>query len=532
MIQEPFHKQNTQPAAPDQTSEPPLPEIIGPYKIQALLSKGGMGWLYMGLDPNTKSPVAVKVLPTSLVDNQESLDRFLKESKLTSLTNHPNIVKLYGEGSWEGGLYIAMEWIRGVSLRQFLTKQSFSLKRSLEIILQICYALKHLHDNHIVHRDLKPENILITEEGLIKVVDFGIAQMVHDTPLLFSSKIIGTPNYMSPEQKKTPNEVSYTSDIYSVGVLAYELVLGKLSFGIIHTSLLPPELGKIINKALATSVSQRYQTVDALISDLSTYLNSQEFEKEKPEQDASTELLEVFQKNSTALSSFSPPNWAYADIGIAKIKSSIKLGLYYDLFLLPSDCCLILIADPIEQGLEALFPASTLRGVVKTLITKNTQLMVQSFEMATFIQDLQNQIALDPFISEFTFSYLYLNPIGDTIQFYNAGLSQIIYTPAGDPSQILYNSHPLLAKSPKDFTETSQSWNVGDVIIYHSLISEEKDSEERKKGIETHLQHILKEQMFLSAQAQADILVKEISQTSFFPQNGQTKVLFSIQRVS
>ncbi|MES2199660.1 MAG: protein kinase [Chlamydiota bacterium] len=532
MTQEPFHKQDTQPSILDKTPAPPLPEIIGPYKIEALLSKGSMSWLYMGLDPKTKTPVVVKVLPSSLVENQESLDRFLKESKLTSLTNHPNIVKLYGEGSWEGGLYIAMEWIRGISLRQFLTKQSFSLKRSLEIILQICYALKHLHENHIIHRDLKPENILITEEGMIKVIDFGIAQIVQDTPLLLSPKIVGTPNYMSPEQKKAPNEVSYTSDIYSLGVLAYELILGKLSFGVIHTSLLPQGLRKIINKALAISVDQRYQTIDALISDLSTYLDSGEIDKEKPQQDASMELLEVFQKNSTSLSSFSPPSWTYADIGISKIKSSHKLGLYYDLFLLPGDCCLILIADPLEQGLDALFSAANLRGVVKTLIAKNTQLIDGSFVITPFIQDLHDQMALDPFISQFALSYLYLNPIAATVQFYNAGLSQVIYTPAGAVSHILYNSHPLLAKNPAEFTETTEVWNIGDVIIYHSFISEENDSPERKQEIETHLQNTLKEQMFLSAQAQADILVKELSQTSFFPPNGQTKVLFSIQRVS
>ncbi|MBS0628493.1 MAG: serine/threonine protein kinase, partial [Verrucomicrobia bacterium] len=160
MTKKDFHKQNTQPSDLKESAKPPLPEKIGPYKIEAILSKGSMSWVYMGIDPSTKIPVVIKVLPSSLVENKETLERFLKESKLTSITKHPNIVQLYGEGSWEGGLYIAMEWIQGVSLRQFLTQQSFSLKRSLEIILQICYALKHLHENHIVHRDLKPENVL------------------------------------------------------------------------------------------------------------------------------------------------------------------------------------------------------------------------------------------------------------------------------------------------------------------------------------------------------------------------------------
>lgn len=526
-----FHKQSTQPSSLDQTPPPSLPEMIGPYKIETLLSKGSMSWLYMGIDPKLKIPVVIKVLATNLKENQENLNRFLEESKLTSLTNHPNIVKLYGQGSWEGGLYIAMEWIRGVSLRQFLTKQSFSLKRSLEIILQICYALKHLHENHIIHRDLKPENILITEEGNIKVIDFGIAQLSEDTPLLFSSKVLGTPNYMSPEQKKNPNEASYTSDVYSLGVLAYELILGKLSFGVIQTSLLPPKLRKIINKALAVSASQRYQTIDAFISDLSTYLTSGEIDTEKPEEDHSIELLEIFQKNSTLLSP-PPPSWTYADIGIAKIKSSTKLGLYQELFLLPGDCCLIIIADPLDQGLDALFSAASLRGVIKTLITKNTQSMTRPFESTSFIQDLQNQIELDPFISQFRISYLYLNPINSTIYFYNTGLSHLIFTPAGEVSRIIYNSHPLLSKGSKEFTETAQNWNTGDVIIYHCFISEETDSTERKTSIETKLLEVLKEQMFLSAQSQADILVKELSQTALFPQNNQSKVLFSIQRVS
>ncbi|MBS0628336.1 MAG: protein kinase, partial [Verrucomicrobia bacterium] len=369
------------------------------------------------------------------------------------------------------------------------------------------------------------------EEGIIKVIDFGIAQMIHDVPMLFSSKIVGTPNYMSPEQKKNPNEVSYASDIYSLGVLSYELILGKLSYGVIQTSLLPPGLGKIINKALAVSISQRYQTTDSLISDLSAYLTSGEIDKEKPEQDRSIELVEVFQKNSLYLSS-TAPSWPYADIGISKLKSSSKLGLYYDVFLLPEECILLIIAEPLEQGLEAVFPTFNLKGVIRTLVLESTKPMDPSFKTLSFIQALQRQIALDPFIGNFSLSYLHLNPIEGSAHFYNSGLSQILYTPAGNQSQILYNSHPLLTHTSTEFTETSTNWNIGDVIIYHNFISEEKDSTERKESIETHLSNLLQKQMFHSAQSQADILVKELSETSFFPKDAQTKVLFSIQRIN
>lgn len=286
-----------------------------------------------------------------------------------------------------------------------------------------------------------------------------------------------------------------------------------------------------VSAAAGVSISQRYQTIDALISDLSAYLTSGEIDKEKPEQDRSTELLEIFQKNSIHLSSQAPP-WPYADIGICKLKSSSKLGLYYDLFPLPEERLLILIAEPLEQGVEALFPAANLRGVVRTLILESTKPMDPPFQTLSFIQALQRQIQLDPFISKFAFSYLHLSPIEGKVHFYNSGLSQIIYTPAGEKSHTLYNSHPPLTQTSTEFTETSENWNIGDVIIYHDFILEEKDSIERKEAVENHLVTVLQKQMFHSAQSQADILVKELSQSSLFPKDEQTKVLFSIQRVN
>src|SRR5690606_36400224 len=111
------------------------------------------------------------------------IKQFLKEAEIIALSNHPNIVKLYGQGEWEKGLYIAMEFIQGVSLTQFILQNSLSIKRSLEILLQVAYALLHLHSHGVIHRDLKPENILITENGGVKVIDFGIAQLEQEAPL-------------------------------------------------------------------------------------------------------------------------------------------------------------------------------------------------------------------------------------------------------------------------------------------------------------------------------------------------------------
>jgi len=524
MTKEDFHKQHTRPAVVDLQQDPPIPEKIGPYKIEALLNKGSMSWLYMGLDTEKKTPVAIKVLPAHLIDNPETLDRFLQESQLTALTNHPHIVKLYQEGKWEGGVYIAMEWVHGVSLRQFITQQSFSLKRSLEIILQICEALKHLHDHHIIHKDLKPENVLITEEGVIKVIDFGIAQMVHNTPLLISSKIVGTPNYMSPEQKKDPSHVSYSSDIYSLGVLAYELLLGKLSHGVIQTSLLPKNLRHIIEKTLAISVQNRYAKMEDLIHDVSSYLHSEAFEQEKPQEDRSTELLEQLQKLSLQLSPVEAPSYPYADIGIAKLKSPHSLGLYYDLFPLPDGKYLFIIIDPLEQHIEALFQATALRSSIHTLLSQQPPSSPLSF-----VQQIQKHL---PQESSIALSYLYLEPAQNTLRFFNAGLSQLLYIPAGQESRILYHAHPLFScVSSVEWTDTQETWNVGDTLIYHNFISEEKDPSEKKQAMEQALKKLAQKELLLSAQSQAEAFIKDLSR---FPalHSDKNHVLISIQRTA
>src|SRR5690349_1252107 len=216
-----FYKQNTMPDLIPTDEEFPLPTMIGPYKIESLFSKGGMSLLYLGLDPEIKKALIIKVLSPSYVTHPEAVERFLKEAKVIALTNHPNIVKLHGQGEWEKGLYIAMELIHGISLKQFIMQHSLSMRRALEIVLQVSFALLHLHSHGVIHRDLKPENILITEDGEIKVIDFGIAQLHEEKEkkIEISGRFLGTPNYMSPEQKEDPFSVTFATDIYSLGVI-------------------------------------------------------------------------------------------------------------------------------------------------------------------------------------------------------------------------------------------------------------------------------------------------------------------------
>ena len=155
----PFYKQPTLVEPKIVETPPTIPEKIGPYKVESLLSRGGMSLTFLGIAPQTRALIAIKVLSPEYVTHPEMAAQFLRESKIIGLTNHPNIVKLYGEGRWEGGLYIAMEFIRGVSLRQFIEQHSLSIKKSIDITMQVAYALSHLHSHGVIHGDLKPENI-------------------------------------------------------------------------------------------------------------------------------------------------------------------------------------------------------------------------------------------------------------------------------------------------------------------------------------------------------------------------------------
>jgi len=277
---EDFHKQSTLPNLTEGEKKPfPYPSLIGPYKVETLLGKGGMSFLYLGLDPKDHSPIAIKVLSPKYLAHPEMVQQFLKEAEIIALTDHPNIIKLKKQGIWENGLYIAMEFIQGISLKQFIMQQNFSPKTCIEIVLQVAYALLHLHTHGVIHRDLKPENILITEGGSVKVIDFGIAQLIYDKKAALISKrekFLGTPDYMSPEQKKDPLNITFGADIYSLGVITFELLVGKLSFGSIQLSLLPKDLQVIVEKALALSLNERYHDIVDFITDLSTYLKKEQ----------------------------------------------------------------------------------------------------------------------------------------------------------------------------------------------------------------------------------------------------------------
>jgi eukaryotic-like serine/threonine-protein kinase len=528
-----FYKQDT---LPDFTSSEKegssLPERIGPYKIESLLNKGGMSLLYLGLHPETRELLAIKVLSPAYLTHPDAVERFLKESEIIALTNHPNIVKLYGQGEWEGGLYIVMELIRGISLRQFILQQSLSLKRSLDIILQVAYALLHLHTHRVIHRDLKPENILITEEGEIKVIDFGIAGL-HDEKEVreqtLTASIMGTPHYMSPEQKEDPLKVSYASDIYSLGIITFELVLGRLSYGIINLSLLPKGLRKIVGQALAPSLTERYQDIVDFISDISQYLKSGEWEKDRPGTDQMKEFLESMQRVSQDLSPLSAPRWPETEIGIAKYKALGQMGLYYDFFKLPHQTYGVLLSVASSNHLDGAVYSAWFKGIVRGYLQTSLDKRPEPTALLSFLTESYAQAPVE---QTFAFYFLILDPSRDQLSFLSCGMGDLFHLslPTRTPRILSTSNSALGSPLPGEPSMTTDNWNVGDSLILHTL-SARFSPDESLEEEPPLLAEAVSESAFLSAQSQAESILKKMaSQTPLLQKHPHA--ILTIQRLA
>ena len=265
------------------------PQSLGKYQVQGLLGKGAMGVVYKGFDPNIARPVAIKTIHASLLDTEmgrELLDRFRNEAQAVGRLNHANIVSIYEFDQDKGTPYFVMEYVEGHDLKTLLKDgRKYSPKEAIHIVGAILSALEYTHKLGIVHRDIKPANVFITHNGQIKLADFGIAR-VDNAELTQMGSVLGTPSYMSPEQCKG-QPVDARSDLFSTGVVLYELLAGKKPFSgdnthaIMHGVLsaeperptsqnpsVPKAFDAIIKKALAKDVGQRYQTAAEFRDDL------------------------------------------------------------------------------------------------------------------------------------------------------------------------------------------------------------------------------------------------------------------------
>jgi len=259
---------------------------ISHYKILEKLGEGGMGVVYKAQDTKLKRTVALKFLPQELLCDSESKARFMHEAQAASALNHPNITTIHEIDEVEGECFISMEYIDGNSLKELIYKRTLAIDQILGIALKIAEGLKAAHKKEIVHRDVKSDNVMVTDEGEVKIMDFGLAKLKGVTKLTKTGSTLGTLQYMSPEQAQG-KEVDQRSDVFSFGVVLYEMITGQLPFRGEHEAAVIysivneiPEplarykanvsegLQRIVDKALEKDRNTRYQSAAEVIADL------------------------------------------------------------------------------------------------------------------------------------------------------------------------------------------------------------------------------------------------------------------------
>lgn len=508
-----FNKRSTQPGmvpSPDEKGDQKLPAQIGPYKIESLLEKGGMSLIYLGTDPLTKEPVTIKALNARYLQHEDIKNRFLNESEVMRRVSHSNIVKLYEYGAWEGGLYIAMEFIQGISLRQFLQVNPLSLYRSLNIILEVAYAVCHLHTHGIIHRDLKLENILITDSGTIKLIDFGVAYdlsiQTPDQPRPIQH-VIGTPIYMSPEQRKDPETVSFPSDIYSLGIIAYELVSGKLSHGKIHLSLMPKGLQKILNKCLQPDPQERYQDIVELITDLSSYLNAITLSEDSKEGDHYVEIIEKLHQAQKKMSPPNFPTWREIQTAILSSQGYEISHPYYDYFPLTTKGGYgFLILEAQAKGPDGILHNAIGRGMIKTLLPKTFE------EGESFVHRYNQLLASDPLKMNFSFSLLLLDTLGKRGYYISCGQGSFWHLIKSPQSTVRITvNNILLGFEPESIFESEFfTWNTGDTFLLSSLSRVETRKEDERAVTPQQIEKAIEESRDLNPQALVDTLYRKM----------------------
>jgi len=257
---------------------PHFPEL----EIIELLGQGGMGAVYKARQRKLDRLVALKILPQEWSCDPAFAERFTREARALARLNHPQVVAVHDFGEAGGHYFLIMEFVDGGNLRQFLTAGPLQPWQALPIVGQVCDALQYAHEQGVVHRDIKPENILLDKRGHVKIADFGLAKLVRrsasELTLTGAGQVMGTLDYMAPEQRNSPQAVDHRADIYSLGVVFYEMLTGELPLGrfTLPSQKIPVEsrLDDVILRALEPEPDRRYQRISAVKADVELILRT------------------------------------------------------------------------------------------------------------------------------------------------------------------------------------------------------------------------------------------------------------------
>ena len=331
----------TAPHGPAVSKPSPAPvseiaKLFPQLEIIECLGRGGMGAVYKARQPRLDRLVALKILSPEKQSDSKFAERFEREARTLARLHHPNIVTIYDFGEVQGNYYLLMEFVDGLTLRQLFHARKFSSAEALKIVPEICEALQYAHEQGIVHRDIKPENILLDKQGRVKIADFGIAKILGveggQQMLTGAKDVVGTPHYMAPEQIEKPTTVDHRADIYSLGVVFYEMLTGELPLG----KFQPPSakvqidvrLDEVVLHALEKEPERRYQHVSQVKMAVETIATTPESSRNRHE--AQTEKRDGDTKNNQRLLTSSPTKsdhfWRFIVIVLVVIPTLGFLG--------------------------------------------------------------------------------------------------------------------------------------------------------------------------------------------------------------
>ncbi len=295
--------------------------ISGRYRIIKLIGGGGMANVYLAHDMILDREVAIKMLRMDFANEEEFIKRFQREAQSATSLVHPNIVGIYDVGEEDDLYYIVMEYVKGMTLKQYIQQYSpVDVDKAIDIMKQLTLAISHAHQNHIVHRDIKPHNILVDEEGNVKITDFGIAMALSATSITQTNSVLGSVHYLSPEQARG-GMATKKSDIYSLGIVMFELLTGRLPFSgesAVSIALkhlqsetpslkrwnpgIPQSMENIVLKATAKDPFRRYDSLEEMDEDLNSALDPERLDEPRfsvPLDDDATKAIPVITNDTS-----------------------------------------------------------------------------------------------------------------------------------------------------------------------------------------------------------------------------------------
>ncbi len=347
--------------------------LIGDYTVISQIGTGGMGRIMKASAPDG-AVVALKIIKSEHIGKKAIIERFEQEMKICASLSHRNIASIIGWGLDSFGRnYFAMEFVEGSDLRDRLVDNEVGLALAVDVFTQLCEGLLYAHSKGVIHRDIKPENIIIDREGVAKIVDFGIAKDTTSGSMTMTDVVMGSPIYMSPEQKSDFKNVDRRADIYAAGAVFYEMLSGEMPGGLLRIDLVPENLRTIIEKCIAYKAEDRYSSCLDILEDLKTYCQGGCITRDQK----AIRLIEGNVKLRQALiDSFYPcenPTVRGLALDAFYIPAEGIGGNYYDYIKIDDDRTGILVGNLFERpDVQAAFFLAMLRSAFRIFATEST----------------------------------------------------------------------------------------------------------------------------------------------------------------